>query len=83
MTQTATITGKMQFTIPISFARKLGLAKGQKVIVSQQGSGLLIQPMQQVLANLAGSLSVPKSWEGKNIDVIISEAKKDYFSKKA
>ena len=83
MSQIATITSKMQLTIPSAISKKLGLKAGQKVFVSDKKGQAIITPLTSVIEELAGSLTVPKKWEGKSIDEIIKEAKSEYFQKKA
>lgn len=79
MNQIATITSKMQLTMPTALARKLGLKPGQKVVVSEYNGQATITPVTTVLEKLAGSLSIPKKWEGKSIEDIITMAKAEHF----
>lgn len=78
----ATITSKLQFTIPIRIARKVGIKKGEKVQVTEENGKITIAPMKKLIMELAGSLSLPKRWKGKSIDSIIKEAKYKYFKNK-
>lgn len=80
--QTATITSKLQFTIPIRIARKVGVKSGEKVQISEENGRITITPMKKMVMELAGSLSLPKKWKGKDIESIITEAKYNYFKKK-
>lgn len=82
MTQIATITSKKQLTIPAALFRSAGFEIGQKVIVSQEGRGLLITPAENLVEELAGSVPIPKKWQGKNIDEMIDQAKEEYFMNK-
>lgn len=82
MSQIATITSKMQLTLPVSIARRFGLKKGQKVFVSEQNDQIVITPAEKLVESLAGSLRIPRRWEGKTIDQIIQEAKEEHFRKK-
>lgn len=82
MNQSATITSKMQLTIPMIIARKVGLGSGDKVAVSEEHGRIVLTPIKQLLAELAGSLSIPDKWKGKDIDVIIQDAKASHFQNK-
>ena len=82
MNQNATITSKMQFTIPINIARKIGVKSGERVNVSEENGRIIIAPVKNLLAELAGSLSLPDRWKGKNIDSIIRESKQRHFKSK-
>lgn len=79
MNQGATITSKMQFTIPINIARKVGVKSGEKVHVSEESGKIIIAPVKNLLAELSGSLSLPEKWKGKDIDYIIKESKLRHF----
>jgi AbrB family looped-hinge helix DNA binding protein len=81
MAQIATITSKRQLTIPVSIFRKLGLMVGQKVIVAEEKGTISIKPVLDLIEDLAGSVKTPGKYEGLSVDEIISQAKKDYFSK--
>lgn len=82
MSQMATITSKKQLTIPAEIFRKAGLEIGQRVIVSEENGSLKITSAEKLVDQLAGSVSMPRKWEGKNMDQIIEDAKNEYFSKK-
>ncbi len=82
MFQQATITSKMQVTLPIKLARKVGLKSGQKIQVKEENGRLILTPMRQLVEELAGSWSLPKKWKGKDIDEIIEEAKEEHFKNK-
>lgn len=81
--QSATITSKLQFTIPILIARKVGIKSGEKVQVSEKNGNITITPVRKILMELAGSLALPEKWEGKDIDSIIKESKRKYFKNKS
>ena len=83
MNQSATITSKMQLTIPMIIARKLGIGSGDKVAVSEENGRIILTPIKQLIEELAGSLSVLDKWKGKDIDVIIQEAKAQHFRSKS
>lgn len=82
MNLSATITSKMQFTIPIKIARKVGVKSGEKVDVSEENGRIIIAPVKNLLTELAGSLSLPQEWKGRNIDYIIKESKRKHFKNK-
>ncbi len=42
----------------------------------------IIAPVKNLLAELAGSLSLPEKWKEKGIDSIIKESKHRYFKNK-
>lgn len=79
MQQMATITSKKQLTLPAHLFEKARFKVGQKVVVSEKNGSLIITPAQKLVYELAGSLTLPKKWKGKNIDEIIEESKKSYF----
>lgn len=81
MTQLATITSKKQLTLPAEVFKKAGLRIGQKVIVSEENGHLLITPAEKLVEELAGSVSIPSRLKGKDMDEVIEQAKKQYFSK--
>ena len=78
----ATITSKMQLTIPISIARHVGIKVGEKVNIAENNNSIIITPVKQLLDELEGSLSMPIKWRDKDIDPIIQEAKSKYFKTK-
>lgn len=82
MQQIATITGKMQLTVPATVARKAGLKKGEKVSVTNEQGKIVITPVKSIIEDLAGSVSIPRKWQGKSIDLMIQDAKREYFKNK-
>lgn len=82
MAQTATITDKRQFTIPVETYRKLGFREGGKVIVTHKGNKMIVEPAEKIIARLAQSVSVPRRFRGMPIDMIIRKAKDEHFSKR-
>lgn len=82
MNQSATVTSKMQFTIPMNIARKVGVKSGEKVDVAEEDGRIVITPLRQLVEELAGSIAIPKKWKGKDIDSVIEEAKEEYFLSK-
>lgn len=82
MNQMATITSKNQLTLPAELFRKVGFRVGEKVIVSEENGSLKITSAEKLVEDLAGSIPMPKEWEGKDIDQIVEEARDEYFKKK-
>lgn len=82
MNGNALITSKMQLTIPMGIARKVGVKRGDRVAVSEQNGTIILTPMKQLIEELAGSLAMPQKWRGKDMDEIIKEAKQAYFQGK-
>jgi AbrB family looped-hinge helix DNA binding protein len=80
--QIATVTDKLQFTIPIRIAKSLGVKSGEKVQVAEKNGSIIITPAKQLLSELEGLLSIPKKWKDKDIDDIIKQSKTEYFKKK-
>lgn len=80
--QNATITSKLQFTIPMLIARKIGIKSGEKVQVAEEQGRIVITPVKQLLTELEGILPTPRKWKGKNINVVIKNAKNEYFNNK-
>lgn len=80
--QQATITSKLQLTIPVKIAKQAGVKSGEKVQIEEENGRIVITPLRQLVEELAGSIPVPKKWEGRDIDDIIREAKDEYFKNK-
>ena len=81
MNKMATITGKRQITIPIKLFKAANLDKNKKVVISQEKNRLVITSAISLVENLAGSLKMPTSWQGKDLEEIIEQSKTDYFAK--
>ncbi len=82
LSQSATITSKMQLTIPMRIANKLGIKSGEKVHVSERDGQIVITPLRQLVEELAGSIHVPIELKHRDIDEVIQEAKEQYFHSK-
>ncbi len=78
----ATVTSKMQFTIPMAIARVVGIKSGERVDVAEEEGRIVITPMRQLIEELAGSIAVPKHLKGRDLDEIIEEGKEQYFRSK-
>jgi AbrB family looped-hinge helix DNA binding protein len=83
MKYSATITDKRQLTIPAKIFRQAKLKEGEKVLVSHTNGSLVIEPMAKLINELAGSVELPKRFQGMNVDEIITQAKKEHFKRKA
>lgn len=84
MTYLATITSKRQFTIPIELFKLAKLKANQKVMLTLEEPDFGIfkfQPAGNIVDKLAGSITVPKKYRGRDIDEMIKEAKVKRFSK--
>ena len=79
MNQSATITSKLQFTIPSIIARSVGVVKGDRLAVSEENGRIILTPMKQLVEELAGSIEIPQELKGKDIDQAIRQAKEIYF----
>ncbi|MBI2020231.1 AbrB/MazE/SpoVT family DNA-binding domain-containing protein [Candidatus Daviesbacteria bacterium] len=79
MQQIATITGKMQLTVPMRLAKKFGLKRGQKIVFAEKDGQLVLTPATELVEQLAGSLKTYRKRSSKSLDKIIEEAKEIYF----
>ena len=82
MNYTATITSKRQLTIPVDIFIKMGLSKGDKLVINEKNGVLEMSPARLLVERLAGSLRVPKSFQGLSDDEMIEKAKEEYFREK-
>lgn len=80
MSNIATITSKRQLTIPISIFRRAKFAKTKRVLVEERGGIIQISPLTGQIEKLAGSIKLPKKFQGLSSEQIIKIAKKEYFS---
>lgn len=81
MAKIATITGKRQITIPASIFREANLREGQQVLVSQEKGKLYLEPLVDLVEELAGSVKVPPRFKGMSLAQIIRKAKKEHFQR--
>lgn len=81
MLEFVTITSKRQLTLPSKLAKKLSLKAGQKMAVTEDDGRLILTPAEANVEKLAGTLTIPTNWQGKNMDRIIEDSKKEYFKK--
>jgi AbrB family looped-hinge helix DNA binding protein len=79
MFQSTTITSKMQLTLPILIARKMGIVSGDKLTVSDEDGRIILTPIKQLVNKLAGSVTVPDKLKNNDMDEIIREAKVRHF----
>lgn len=82
MNQNATVTSKMQFTIPMIIAKSVGIKSGEKVNVVAQGGQIIITPLRKLVEDIAGSIKISKQLQGQDIDEAIKQAKLTYFKSK-
>lgn len=83
MTYTATVTSKRQITLPIKLFADFGIEPGDKLTISKQGDGLLVQRQVDLVNKLYGSVRLPKKYKGLTADEFIQKAKESYWDKKA
>lgn len=81
-TQSATITGKRQLTIPIDIYNYLGFRQGEKVLITPEKDHFRVQSYQALLDSLAGSVKVPKKYQNLTPDQAIEKAKTIHFAQK-
>lgn len=81
MLQTVSITSKRQITIPVTIYNKLGLEKGQRLVVFTDEKRIVMEPAEFLIEKLAGSVSLPKRFKKKPLEQVIQRAKQEYFSK--
>jgi bifunctional DNA-binding transcriptional regulator/antitoxin component of YhaV-PrlF toxin-antitoxin module len=82
MQQVATITSKKQLTLPSKLFKKVGFKIGQKVMIRESEGKLIIASGEKLVDELAGSVPIPKRWQGKDPNWMIDKAKEEYLSKK-
>lgn len=78
----ATITDKRQITIPVDVYKAMKMEKGQKLIVRVDGGIINMEPVEDLIESLAGSVKVPTKYKNMSIDEVVVKAKQEYFSKK-
>ncbi|OGE40571.1 hypothetical protein A3D25_00435 [Candidatus Daviesbacteria bacterium RIFCSPHIGHO2_02_FULL_43_12] len=82
MSQLATITSKKQLTLPAELFRKVGFKVGQKVVVMEENGSLKISSSERLVEELAGSVPMPKEWEGRDLDQVIDQSVAVYIQEK-
>lgn len=82
MSQYGTITSKNQITLPIKISQSLNLKPGEKILFSEENGRVVMTPAVKLVEELAGSVRLPKKWQGKDIDEVIELAKYEHFKKK-
>jgi len=78
--KTLTITSKNQVTIPSSFSKEMKLKKGQLLVIEKRLNSLILTPAELMVKKLSGSVKVSKKI--RDMDKIITQAKKKHFAKK-
>lgn len=82
MTYSATITSKGQLTIPAELFKLGKFTKGEKVSLEMGKNHLKVTSGLALIKRLAGSVKVPASLKGRDVDELIEEAKRIHFGKK-
>lgn len=82
MTYTATITSKRQITLPVAMFEDFELAIGQKLVLTKHEDGIMMKSPLAAMYKLMGSVKRPKKYQGMDIDVMIEQAKMNYFKNK-
>jgi AbrB family looped-hinge helix DNA binding protein len=82
MTYLATITDKRQVTIPVDVYRVMNMKKGQKVVIRVKDRIISMEPAEDLVEKLAGSVEIPTRYKNMGVDKIIANAKQEYFGKK-
>ncbi len=82
MQSVATITSKRQFTIPVSIFKRAKLREKQKVVVREKNGVIMIESPRGAVERLAGSVRIPKKFQGQNLEYVIEKAKEIHFKKK-
>ncbi|KKP88447.1 MAG: hypothetical protein UR93_C0013G0007 [Berkelbacteria bacterium GW2011_GWA2_35_9] len=80
MIKTATITSKRQLTIPASIFNELGLSTVRTMVIEKNNNSLVLTPVQNLVNTLAGSITIPKKYQGLSMDKIIENSKTEYFN---
>lgn len=81
MTYTVTVTSKRQITLPAKLFVELGIEKGQKLQIRQQGRELVMSLELDELHELMGSVKRPKKFAELGVDEMIAQAKNEYWSR--
>lgn len=81
MTYIVTVTSKRQITLPANLYFELGIEKGQKLQIRQQGRELVMSLELDELHELMGSVKRPKKYAKLGIDEMIAQAKNEYWGK--
>jgi|688.fasta_scaffold114848_2 hypothetical protein len=78
---TYTITQKNQVTIDPKIIQFMGLKPGNKIsyVIEKDGTVKLVNPKQLIKSN-RGSVKLPERFKNKDLNQVIEEAKKEYFT---
>lgn len=82
MVETTKVTSKRQITIPVKLFKELGLKEGDELILRIENNQIILQKAQDQLDSIAGSLPLPSKYQGIPLEMIIREAKSEYFTSK-
>lgn len=81
MRNMATITSKRQLTIPAHVFTALNLRAGEKVLIFSENETIKIIPALRLINRLAGSVTIPKRFQGLTMEELVEKAKKEHFQK--
>lgn len=79
MNYIASISSKRQLTIPSAVYKKMGLNRGDKLLIIEEGTVIKISKFDSILDNLAGSVRIPDRFKGKTTEDMIEIAKKEHI----
>lgn len=69
---TVTLSSKGQIVLPVDIRKRLGLAAGSVLELSEEGDGLVLRPVHSIeptnLANLAGMVKAPSTGIQRSLD---------------
>lgn len=82
MQQLVRISSKRQVTIPSKIYASLGLTQNDNLIFELKDDTVVMRKAQLILDELEGSIPVPKKYMGMPMDLIIRDAKREYFKNK-
>ena len=72
--ETAVVTIKGQIVVPVKIRRKLGIKKGTKVAIIEDGHGFIVRPLdKKYFEQFAGILPT----KGKATKALLEERRKD------
>lgn len=82
MTYMATITSRGQVTLPANLFRNTKLRRGEKVVFTVINNEVKIESALELVNSLAGSIKVPDSLKGRDVDELIKEARAARYKNK-
>lgn len=82
MQQLVKLSSKRQITIPAELFRRLNLKQNDTLLLELNDDVLEMRKAQSVLDGLEGSIKMPETYRGKDMEFIIRDAKQKYFAAK-